>query len=100
MSGDQTVAVAVVPLVQVMLRVKGHFDGVNVMLDEPPPPQLVAGTPVVVVVADGPSDTRASPGPFFDELERLSGGVQGPPDLAEPHDHYAPGAPKRVLPDG
>jgi hypothetical protein len=79
-----------------VVRMKGHFDGANVMLDEPPPPQLAPGTPVVVLVADGTSDNESPHGSFLEVLERLSGSVHGPTDLSEQHDHYAHGAPKRV----
>jgi hypothetical protein len=34
-----------------MMRLRGHFDGKNIVLDEPPPPELTPDTPVEVVVA-------------------------------------------------
>ncbi len=83
-----------------MVRMKGHFDGANVTLDEPPPPQLSPGTPVVVVIDDGAGDGGAAASSFHDELERLSGSVRGPADLSEQHDHYTHGAPKRAPQNG
>lgn len=83
-----------------MVKLRGHFDGTRVLLDEPAPPQLVPGTPVEVVLTgclDHPDDSRDS---FFDELGRLTGTVEGPADWSEEHDHYAHGAPKRAPRNG
>jgi hypothetical protein len=33
-----------------MKALRGHFDGQHIVLDEPPPPELLPNTPVVIVL--------------------------------------------------
>lgn len=35
-----------------MIRLRGHFDGQTIVLDEPPPPDLQPATPVEVRILD------------------------------------------------
>lgn len=72
-----------------MTIVNGHFDGQRVVLDEPVPSGVSANTPVKVVFdSEGADDVLA-------EIARLGrpGGL--PPDLAEQHEHYVKGTPRR-----
>jgi hypothetical protein len=36
-----------------VLRLRGHFDGHTIVLDESPPPELKPNTPVEIVIPDG-----------------------------------------------
>lgn len=66
----------------------GHVENGVVVLDEPA--KLPEGAEVRVELADeGDGPTLA------DKLRDVIGIGEGPPDLAENHDHYAHGKPKR-----
>ncbi len=69
--------------------VKGHFDGKQVVLDEPVPQDTPADTPVTVVFEglDGIASLRA--------IEDLACDADLPPDFAAQHEHYVKGLPKR-----
>lgn len=53
--------------------------------------EWLEGAEVEVVVKREPA-----PGTFNDEFREFIGIFDGPPDMAENHDHYAHGAPKRA----
>jgi hypothetical protein len=69
--------------------VKGHFDGKQVVLDEPVPDNVPANVPVTVVFE--PVDSES----VLDKIGQLArpGGL--PRDFAAQHDHYVKGLPKR-----
>ena len=78
-----------------MVRLKGHFDGRGIVLDEAPPEGVASGALVEVVFT---SMEEAGPGSgeaFIERIRPLIGSAPGPVDLAAEHDHYAHGAPKR-----
>jgi hypothetical protein len=72
-----------------MTIVKGHFDGVRVVLDDPIPPNVSADTPVKVIFADEQAED------VLGEIAKLArpGGL--PSDFAEQHEHHVKGAPRR-----
>ena len=70
------------------MTLKAHFDGKQIVLDEPLPPGLAANTPVRVVIDNG-SDA------LFDKLLSLAGDDNLPVDYAENHEHYVKRKPKR-----
>lgn len=75
------------------MTLRGHIKNGQVVLDEPA--TLVDGTAVEVVIATEPAAGAA--GSVWDDLLELAGsaGPGLPADLAENHDHYIHGAPKR-----
>ena len=71
-----------------MTVINGHFDGRCVVLDEPVPASISTPTPVKIVFEeDG--------GGLLDDLARLAGPDDLPPDYAEQHEHYVKGTPRR-----
>ena len=50
-----------------MLKLKAHFDGQQVVLDEPAPPELKPNTPVEVVVTDAREKALAERQAFLKE---------------------------------
>jgi len=69
---------------------KGHFDGKQVVLDDPVPSDIAPDTPVKVIFERNHGDT------VLDRLARLAGPGDGvPPDYAEQHDHYVKGTPRK-----
>lgn len=58
-----------------------------------PPQTLAEGTQVEVVVPDSPGETKPT---LAERLLKHAGTVTGlPSDMAEQHDHYLHGTPKR-----
>ena len=80
----------------VMLRLKGHFDGSAIVLDETVPAGVVAGREVEVVFVEPRVESGGDCRSFVESIEPLIGSIDGPRDLSEEHDHYAHGAPKRA----
>jgi hypothetical protein len=74
-----------------MTTLKGHFDGKQIVLDEPVPPGLAPNTPVTVIVGQ-PSDQEET---VLDKIAKLARPCGLPPDFAEQHEHYTKGTPKR-----
>lgn len=72
---------------------RGHIQNGQVVLDEPA--NLADGTPVTISPTATPSSKPEDIRALWDGLLKLAGTVDGPSDLAENHDHYAHGAPKR-----
>lgn len=69
---------------------RGHVQNGQIMLDEPAP--LPEGAEVQVEVMENGEE---KPG-IWDKLLKLAGTVEGlPPDMAENHDHYLHGTPKK-----
>jgi hypothetical protein len=87
----------------------GHHQNGIIILDTPT--DLPEGEPVIVRRARKPakkktkrskrSAARRSPKrkipTLYERLKDVIGIVEGPPDLAENHNHYAHGAPKRPV---
>ena len=75
---------------------RGHVRNGVVVLDEPA--ELPDGMAVVVTPLDGSvpaaSDEERMP-TLAERLKDVIGTVEGPPDLADNHDHYLHGAPKK-----
>ncbi len=68
----------------------------NGMIVLDPPQQLAEGTHVDVVVREAPADAGQKKPTLAERLLKHAGTVTGlPPDLAEQHDHYIHGTPKR-----
>ncbi len=78
-----------------MLRLKGHFDGSAIVLDESVPAEVAMGTEVEVVFVEPRVESGGDGRSFWDSIEPLIGSIRGPSDLSEEHDYYAHGAPKR-----
>lgn len=72
---------------------RGHVRNGQITLDEPAP--LPEGAEVQVEIRD-----HGEPAPtIWDKLRKLAGTVEGlPSDMAENHDHYLYGTPKRRRP--
>lgn len=66
---------------------RGHVENGVVVLDDPV--KLPEGAQVQVELASPQSLTLA------ERLKDVIGIIEGPPDLAEQHDYYAHGEPKR-----
>jgi hypothetical protein len=73
---------------------RGKVHNGQIVLDEPA--KLAEGTPVEVIVPAPAPGTDS----VWDDLLELAGsaGPGLPPDLAENHDHYLHGSPKRKRP--
>ena len=67
---------------------RGHIENGVVVLDEPA--KLPEGAEVHVELAEG----REAP-THAERLRDVIGIIEGPPDLARNHDHYAHGKPKQ-----
>ncbi|MBI4580768.1 MAG: hypothetical protein HY718_13760 [Planctomycetes bacterium] len=67
---------------------KGHFDGRQIVLDEPVPKEVSPNTPVDVLIQPAGGGALAD----IAELAR-PGGL--PPDFAEQHGYYIKGEPRR-----
>jgi hypothetical protein len=79
-----------------MVQFNGHFDGRTIVPDEPV--SLPNGRPLRITVEEVtpvPDDEsrRDALLKLLDEIEKEN--LDLPSDLAEQHDHYAHGAPKR-----
>jgi len=72
-----------------MTILKGHFDGKQVVLDEPVPADILPATPVKVVFERNGNDT------VLDKLAGLAAPDDLPPDYSEQHEHYVKGTPRR-----
>lgn len=72
-----------------MTVISGHYDGKQVVLDEPVPTNIPADTPVKVVF-DG-ADARS----VLDEIARLARPGGKPPDYSQQHEFYVKGGPRR-----
>jgi hypothetical protein len=72
-----------------MVVLNGHFDGRNVVLEEPVPGDIPANTPVKVVFEGADSSSVLA------KIAQLA--VEGglPKDYAQQHEHYVKGAPRR-----
>jgi hypothetical protein len=81
------------------MTLKAHFDGKNIVLDEPVPPGLTANTPVTVIFGTGQASTNGqhptSAADAFDAILGMAQDLGLPPDFAAQHDHYVKGLPKR-----
>lgn len=81
---------------------RAHFNGKDIVLDEPPPPDLPPGTPVEVryerpVSGNGqaPADESGREETLLDKIAKLAKPRGLPPDYSSQHDHYVKGLPKR-----
>ncbi len=72
-----------------MTTLNGHFDGKQIVLDDPIPAWLKPNTPVTVTVNGNSQES------VLDRIGRLSRPLGLPPDYSEQHDHYTRGTPKR-----
>jgi hypothetical protein len=64
----------------------------------PPEANLAQGSKVEVIPLPAPTAPQAGAGQgptLYEMFKEFIGSCEGPPDLAENHDHYAHGAPKR-----
>jgi hypothetical protein len=50
------------------MRLRGHFDGRNIVLDQPVPPELKPNTPVDVLTLDAREEALREMEAFFKEL--------------------------------
>ena len=76
------------------MTLKGHFENGQIVLDEPA--NVPNGTPVTVQLDTESTQKPASGKSVWDALLEIAGTVEGlPPDMAENHDHYIHGTPKR-----
>lgn len=67
----------------------GHFDGRQVVLDEPVPANIAPQTPVKIVFE--PERTEH----VLERIAKLAGPGGMPPDYSEQHEHYVKGTPRR-----
>lgn len=68
----------------------GHYDGRQVVIDEPVPDDIAPDTPVKIVFERNRNETA------LDRLARLAGPGHGlPRDYAEQHEHYVKGTPRK-----
>ena len=76
-----------------MIEFTGHFDGKNLVLDEPV--EMPRDRSLTVSVARSKRKNRRGCANVFIKIAKLA--VDGlPPDLARNHDHYLYGAPKGI----
>ena len=77
------------------MTVKGHVRNGRIELDEPTP--LSEGMQVqVIFLEDGLPSSQAKPRTLLERLQPLVGAAMDlPADLAENHDHYLHGQPKK-----
>jgi hypothetical protein len=76
------------------MTLKAHFDGKQIVLDEPLPPGLAPNTPITITIGNG----QANDAEEFDalaEIARMAQPLGLPPDFAAQHEHYGKGLPKR-----
>lgn len=72
-----------------MTILKGHFDGKQVVLDEPFPPSVTGPVRVRILIDDGTARG------VLDEIARLARPAGLPRDYSQQHEHYVKGAPRR-----
>lgn len=78
-----------------MTTLRAHFDGKQVVLDEPMPAGVAPNTPVLIVVSSS-TDHSNTPKGLFDAMASIQlDGSDLPPDFAAQHEHYVKGLPKR-----
>ena len=68
--------------------VRGHFDGQQIVLDEPVPEHVNSNAPVEVRFLEEPSKA-------LDEIAKLARPCGLPPDFSEQFEHYVKGLPRR-----
>jgi hypothetical protein len=68
---------------------KGHFDGKQIVLDEPVPPGIEANAPVIVHFTL--NEARG----ILKEIVKRARPAGLPADFSEQHDHYVKGLPRR-----
>ena len=73
-----------------MTIVQGHYDGRQVVLDEPVPPDIRPDTPVQVVF-----DLEPAKHVLARIAELAVSTDEFPPDYSEQHEHYVKGTPRR-----
>ena len=76
------------------MTIKGHYDGQQIVLDEPVPAGVLPNTPVTVTIGNGQA-ASASETDALAEIARMAQPLGLPADFAAQHDHYAKGLPKR-----
>jgi hypothetical protein len=77
-----------------MTTFRAHFDGKHIVLDEPLPPGVSAGTRLRVAV-DEDGSTANGATELFGDLFKMSQPLDLPADYSAQHDHYVKGLPKR-----
>lgn len=84
-----------------MVRFTAHYDGKQLLPDEPV--DLPTGQPLQVTVEEFPTPAESPPlnlAEFFARVVAETGLVEGPEDWSVHHDHYLYGAPKGNAPNG
>jgi hypothetical protein len=72
------------------MTLKAHFDGKQIVLDEPAPAGLAPNTPVTVVFENGTTESA------LEKIAKLAIETDDlPVDYSEQHDHYVKGTPRR-----
>jgi hypothetical protein len=72
-----------------MTILKGHFDGRQVVIDEPVPKDIPAQTRVKIVFESNSSEHVLA------RLAKLAGPSDLPPDYSQQHEHYVKGTPRK-----
>lgn len=72
-----------------MTIINGHFDGKQVVLDEPVPADIPADTAVRVVFENERTEN------VLDRIAKLAGPSDLPSDYSQQHDHYVKGTPRK-----
>ncbi len=77
-----------------MTPIRGHYDGKQVVLDEPMPVGIAPNAPVTIVLPNGTA-TNGAAADAFDTIAAAARSMGLPPDFAARHDHSTTGLPKR-----
>lgn len=74
-----------------MTVLNGHFDGKQIVLDDPVPQTVPINAKVrVIVEGSGPSRPRC-----LQQIAEMAVDAELPPDFSTQHSHYVKGFPKR-----
>jgi len=74
-----------------MVVLAAHFDGKQVIIDDPLPPDIPVNTPLRVTVATVEQDASET----LAAIAALARPLGKPRDFAAQHEHYIKGTPKR-----
>ena len=74
-----------------MVILAAHFDGKQVIIDDPLPPGIPVNTPLRVTVTEAEQNASGA----LADIAALARPLGKPRDFAAQHEHYIKGTPKR-----